>query len=113
VATPRICAHLPLAQRLAQGLVGKQFAQHRLRAGLLRRIGIGDQQARPQHHAVGPGLAAGHAQRKGVSLPGGAAGALTSRRGLRACPGRQGPGQSDAVQITSKHLVFSPSMQPC
>ena len=98
--------YTPLAHRLAQGLIGKHLAQHGQTLCLERLVGIGHTQARPQHHAVGLGLATGHAQRKGIGLPtwAKAMGACCARLslGLSPQPRRKGQRQRTAMQIPAR-----------
>jgi hypothetical protein len=88
----------PLAQGLAQGLVGKQLAHHFCTLHTPFGIGFVDAQARPQHHAARLRLATGNAQTEGGNPPArwGALG-LHARRD----PRRQRGGQGRAVQVTA------------
>ena len=99
VAPAGVGAQAPLAQGLAQSLVGKQLTHHGRARCLAGCIGFVDEQTRPQHHAARLWLATGHAQTERIDLP-------ARRRALglhaRRDPRRQRSGQSHAVQIAAR-----------
>ena len=98
VAPAGVGGQAPLAQGLAQGLVGKQLTHHRSARCLAGGIGLIDAQTRPQHYTARLRLATGYAQAERVDPP-------ARRHALRLHAGRnpwrQCGSQRCAVQIAS------------